>query len=267
MLPTIIPRVLLALPLSLALAGTANAEELSADQIVSRTNSASYYQGKDGRSMVTMTITAKGGSKRVRQFTVLRRNEGKAGEDQSFYLYFHKPADVSKMVFVAQKHINKDDDRWLYLSSLDLVKRIAASDKRTSFVGSDFFYEDISGRGLNEDHHTLVETSKSYYVMEHKPKKPGSVEFSSYKMWVHKKTFLPTKVEYYNKKGKKYREMRVESVKTIQGFKTVTKATMVSLDSGTSTTVEYSDVKYNLGLPANLFGERYLRRAPRKYLK
>ena len=28
---------------------------------------------------------------------------------------------------------------------LDLVKRIASTDKRSSFVGSDFTYEDISG--------------------------------------------------------------------------------------------------------------------------
>ena len=53
-----------------------------------------------------------------------------------------------------------------------MVKRIAASDKRTSFVGSDFLYEDISGRGLNEDAHELIETTEDHFVIKNTPKKP-----------------------------------------------------------------------------------------------
>ena len=239
---------------------------LSLDEIIRRTNQTAYYQGKDGRAKVTMTIRSKSGSKRVRQFTVLRRNADK-GEDQSFYLYFHKPADVSKMVFIARKHVNSEDERWLYLPGLDLVKRIGASDERTSFVGSDVFYEDVSGRNPAADNHKLVKSSKNYYVIESTPKKPDSVEFTSYKMWVHRGSFLPTKIEFYDKKGAAYRVMTVESVDTIQGFSTATKATVRSLRSGTSTTIEYSNVEYNVGLPAKVFGQRYLRRAPQKYLK
>lgn len=252
---------------TLALSSSASAKEMSADAIVQKTNAASYYQGKDGRATVTMSIFDKSGSKRTRQFTVLRRNATDGTLDQNFYVYFHKPADVSKMVFIAKKHIKGQDDRWLYLPGLDLVKRIAASDERTSFVGSDWLYEDISGRSTTADTHTLLETTKSYYVLEHKPKNAKKVEFSSYKMWVHKSTFLPTKVEYYNKKGKKYRVMTVDAVKTVEGHKTVMRATMSNLDSGTKTVIDYSKVKYDLGLPERLFTERYLRRAPQKYLK
>ncbi len=252
---------------TLALGSSASAKEMTADEVVKKTNEVSYYQGKDGRATVTMTIFDKSGSTRLRQFTVLRRNATNGTADQSFYVYFHKPADVSKMVLIAKKHISGEDDRWLYLPGLDLVKRIAASDERTSFVGSDWFYEDVSGRSTNADTHRLVETTQSYYVLEHKPKKPKRAEFSSYKMWVHKGSFLPTKVEYYNKKGKKYRVMTVDSVKTVQGYKTVMKATMSNLDAGTKTVVTYSNVKYGIGFPEKLFTERYLRRAPQKYLK
>lgn len=251
----------------MAMSSSASAKDLSADEVVQKTNEVSYYQGKDGKAKVTMTIHDKGGGKRTRQFTVLRRNATNNTLDQSFYVYFHKPADVSKMVFVAQKHIKGEDDRWLYLPGLDLVKRIAASDERTSFVGSDWTYEDVSGRSPNADTHKILETSKNYYVLEHKPKRPKSVEFSSYKMWVHRGTFLPTKVEYFNKRGKKYRVMTVDSVKDVQGYKTVMKATMSDLNAGTKTIVNYSNVKYGVGIPSKIFSERYLRRAPQKYLK
>ncbi len=101
------------------------------------------------------------------------------------------------------KNVNQEGDRWLYLPALDLVKSIAASDERTSFVGSDFFYEDVSGRGFDEDKHTLIETTENYYVVENLPKNPKSVEFASYKAWIHRKTFLPVKIVYFDKKGEK----------------------------------------------------------------
>ncbi len=252
--------------LLLALPSSASAGELSVDEIVKKTNHAAYYQGKDGRSQIKMTIIGKGGDKRVRTFTALRRNNSADDGDQKFYIYFHKPADVSKMVFIAHKKLNGADDRWLYLPGLDLVKRIAASDERTSFVGSDFYYEDVSGRNINADHHKLVETTKNFYVLEHTPKKPGSVEFASYKMWVHRTSFLATKIEYFNKQNKKYRVLTVDAVAKIQGYTVPTKATMKSLLSGTKTVIEYKN-EYDIGLPAKLFSERYLRRAPLKYLK
>ena len=251
----------------MALAPSAAAAAPSVDEIVAKTNHASYYQGKSGRAQVKMTITDKNKRKRVRQMTILRRNEGKSDGAQKFYVYFHEPADVSKTVFLVHKKIGSEDDRWLYLPGLDLVKRIAAADKRTSFVGSDFVYEDVSGRSLKADHHRLVKTTDKYYVLEHTPKAGGKVKFSRYMMYVHKGTFLPTKVEYYNRAGKKYRVMTVDSVSKIQGKPTVTKATIVDLSAGSKTVVEYRNVRYGLSLPDRIFTERYLRRMPVKYMR
>ncbi len=253
--------------LVLAFATPAAAAELTLDQIVGRTNHAAYYAGKDGRAQVKMTITDSQGRTRVREFTVMRRDDpaGDGGE-QRFYIHFHAPADVARTTFVVHKHLDRDDDRWLYLPGLDLIKRIAASDKRTSFVGSDFFYEDVSGRPVDADHHKLVRTTKSYYVLEHTPKKPAEVEFSRYEMFVHSETFLPTKVTFFDKGGKKHREMTVDAVKRISGYPTVTRATIKDHASGSQTVVEYSDVEYDVGLPAKIFTERYLRRPPARYL-
>lgn len=242
----------------------------SAQEIVEKANKVAYYQGKDGRAKVSMTITDDQGRKRYRQFTILRRNED-AGEEccgeQKLYVYFHRPADVNKMVFMVWKHIDKDDDRWLYLPALDLVKRIAASDERTSFVGSHFFYEDVSGRNINEDRHELVKTTENYFVLKSTPKDPKVVEFASYTMWIHRKTFVPVKVEYYDKKGGKYRVYEALKVDTIQGYPTITQSRMKDLRTKGETVIEYKDVRYNLGLPDNIFTERYLRHAPTKYLR
>jgi len=247
--------------------GVKNPAPLTAMDIVKKANHMSYYQGKDGRATVGMRIIDSQGRTRIRQFVILRKDEGKTDGEQKFYVYFTRPADVKKMVFMVIKHIGRDDDRWLYLPALDLVKRIAASDQRTSFVGSNFFYEDVSGRDINADSHKIVSQNKNYYVIENKPKDPGSVEFASYKSWIHKATFLPLKVEYYDAKGKVLRRYAALKVAMVAGYPTVISSVMENLQTGGKTLMSYSEVKYNIGLPDNIFTERYLRKVPRKYLR
>jgi len=243
-------------------------EAPSVDEIVKKANHVAYYQGKDGRAKVTMTIRDAQKNVRTREFTILRRDgDGKEDRDQKFYVYFHRPADVNKMAFLVWKHVGKDDDRWLYLPALDLVKRIAASDERTSFVGSDFFYEDVSGRGIEEDKHELLKTTKDFYLLKNTPIKTESVEFSYYTMWIHRKTFIPVKIEYYDKRGQKYREYTAKKVDKVDRFDTVTISSMKDIASGSETTLTYDEVKYDVDLDDDIFTARYLKRPPRRHLR
>ena len=239
---------------------------LTADEIVDKANLVSYYAGGDGRADVKMTITDRGGRTRVREMTILRKDV-EEGKDQKFFVYFHRPSDVRKMTYLVWKHVGRDDDRWLYQSALDLVKRIAGSDKRTSFVGSDFLYEDISGRGVDEDVHELIRTEDEAYVIRNTPKETGGIEFTYYDVWIDRSTFLPTKAEYYDRKEKKYRTIEALEVKDIQGHPTVTQSKASNLESGGNTVSDFTNVQYDIGIPGDVFTERYLRRAPRKWLK
>lgn len=237
----------------------------SAQSIIKKANHIAYYQGKDGRGQVSMTITDSQGRKKYRKFTILRRNESNG--NQNYYVYFNRPADVRKIAFLVLKKMNKSDNRWIYLPALSLVKRIAASDKRTSFVGSDMLYEDVSGRNIADDRHKLIKTTKDYYVLKSTPKNRGSVEFSYYKAWIHRKSFVTVKIIYYDKSGREYRIYESLKVKTIQGYPTVTKMKMRNLKTNSQTVSVISKIKYNIGLTKNIFTERYLKRPPMKYLK
>jgi len=256
------------LPFSLSLlcltllASPLSAAELSADEIVAKANQASYYAGDDGKADVTMTITADDGGTRERKFTILRLNDG--SQDQKFYVYFQSPADVRKMAYLVWKNIDRDDDRWLWLPALNLKKRIAPGDKRTSFVGSDFYYEDVSGRGLDEDIHHLVKETDAAYLIRNEPKDPGSVEFSYYLVWIDKENFLPKKAEYYNTQGQLYRQVEALRVETVDGHPTVIESKASDLKAGTSTLNSFSNISYDNGLEKNIFTERFLRRPPRE---
>lgn len=245
-------------------------QALTADEIIHKANMASYYAGDDGKSRVKMNLLSKRGKKRYRELTILRRDVVEGGQ-QKFYVYFHEPRDVSKMVLMVWKNVEKDDDRWLYIPAIDLVKRISTRDKRSSFAGSDFTYEDISGRRPENDEHTLIKeedlNGKPAYVIKNVPKDKKLVEFSYYLTWVDKETFIPLRAEYYDKREKLHRVISADEIKVIQGFPTVVRAKAENLQTGHSTVIEFEKVKYNVGIGEEIFEERFLRRPPRRWLK
>lgn len=258
-------RFLTVLLTTLVAAGVHAGPLADADEIVERANLAAYYSGADGRSEVRMIIRDSQDRQQRRQFTVLRRDIDDGG-DQQFLVVFSQPSDVRGTVFLVDKHIDRDDDRWLYLPGLDLVKRISAGDKRTSFVGAHYFYEDVSGRPASEDAHELLEVTDEHYILKHVPVDPQSVEFASYVTWIDRENFLPMKIEYTNAAGKAYRRVEVLKVEEFDGHPTVTVSRVSDLLSGGQTDMQLRHVKYDLGLPADVFTERSLRKPPRDWL-
>ncbi len=246
----------------LAAAAPARAELSNGKEVADRAAAVSYYQGEDGSADVRMEITDSQGRVREREMTILRKDRGEDLGEQQFFVYFQAPADVARTTFLVWKNPEADDDRWLYLPALDLVRRIAASDERTSFVGSHFYYEDVSGRSPGEDDHELEEVTDTYYVLRSTPKDPDAVEFDHYRSWIHKETFLPVRTEYYRADGEVYRRYEALAVETIDGFPTVVRSRMSDLDRDGSTVLEYSNVRYDRGLDADIFEERYLRNPP-----
>ena len=252
---------------ALSLSTGIHAEVLTdADEVIARADLAAYYGGADGRSEVRMIITDAQDRQQRRQFTVLRRDVEDAG-DQQFLVVFSQPSDVRNTVFLVEKHIDRDDDRWLYLPGLDLVKRISAGDKRTSFVGAHYFYEDVSGRRPSDDTHEFVETTDAFYVLRHTPIDPQSVEFTSYVTWIDRNTFLPMKIEYTNPAGNVYRRVEVFEVENVDGHPTVTTSRVSNLLTGGRTDMQFRYIQYDVGLPDSVFTERSLRNPPREWLQ
>jgi len=256
------------------LSAAAPANELDGDAVVRRANHVSFYQGDTCKGKVTLTITDSQGRVRRRELNIVRKNMPGTDRGQKYLSYFKSPADVRKMVFLVHKTVEpgQDDARWLYMPGLDLVKRIAAGDKRTSFVGSDFLYEDISGRNLGEDTHERLEDRDGFFVIRNTPKVPESVEFSRYVAYVDRETFIPMKVEYY-KGDRIYRTMEVLKVESVpagdgpQAYPTVTESRVANLATGSTTVMSFAAVRYGIPLKDAIFGERYLRRPPREVMR
>lgn len=246
------------------LAGQALAQAPSADEIMRQSNLARYYPGEDMRARVVMRLVSPGGE-RIRDMTMSRKNLDASGE-QRYFIYFNRPADVREMALLVWKVPGRDHDRWLYIPALKSVRRIVASDKHTSFVGSDFSYEDVSGRDPGDDAHKLLREEglggRAAWVIESVPKDPGSAEFSRRLSFIDKATWLSLKEEDYDARGDLARVFTADELKEVDGLWTVTKRTMRNAQSGHRTEVSFSEIRYNRKLSPDLFGERSLRAPP-----
>src|SRR4030066_477964 len=185
-------------------------------EIMEKSQQAFYYPGKDMKVDIRMELVTADGKKRIRVMTMLRWNDPKS-KDQKYFLYFREPSDVRGMTFMVWKYPLKESDRWIYVPSIDLVRRIAASDARSSFVGSDFTYEDVSGRNIAADTHTLIREEmigdRDCYLVESVPKHP--IDYVKRISWVDKIAFLPLKEEYYDVQNQLARLFTADKIEEI----------------------------------------------------
>lgn len=249
-----------------ALAEQPVAKELSATEIVNKSNIAAVYPENDGRAQARMLIVDSQDRKQQRQFVMLRKNIEKGGV-QKYFVYFTRPNDVARTSFLVNKNPAADDDRWMYLPGLDLVKRIGAGDKRTSFIGSNFLYEDISGRNIKADNFSIISQDEENWLLKAEPKNKSEVEFAYYEVQINKQTLLPMRAEYYDDKGVKYRRISAEKVQTIQNVPTIVQMRAENLRDGSYTVTQMRNIRYNENIPETVFSERSLRAAPQKWLQ
>lgn len=250
--------------------GIAKAEE-SADVIIKKAHMAAYYMGDDGGAQMLMKVYAKGSDKPIKKMFHMLRLDLEEGGRQMFFTYFMRPSDIKGTTFLVHKYIDKDDFRRLYIPASDKVIPIAGSRKQDPFMGSDFTYEDVSGRYFTKDNHKLLGSEKldgvDVFVTESIPKKKETI--AKMKAWIDKKTYIPLRVDFYNHDGKVFRVYESKGIKDIEGFPTIMERVMSSPLKGTKTIMKVNPkaVKYNIGLDESVFSERSLKNPPMKFIK
>ena len=246
----------------------------AAPEIVEKSQQVYSYSGSDMKSNVTMELITADGKKRTRVLTMLRKNEPRTA-NQKYFLYFHEPGDVRRTAFLVWKYPEKDDDRWIFIPAVNAVRRVAARDSRSSFVGSDFTYEDVSGRDVSADTHTLLREEKlgnaDCYVIQSVPK--AATDYTRKLAWIDKTTFLPLKEEYYDVQNQLARLFTADRIENVAGqggkesYPTVTKRTMKNVKRGHRTETTFTSVVYNVGLDDGIFSERSLQNPPQQWIK
>lgn len=185
-------------------------------------------------------------------------------------LVFHEPASVKNTRFLQIENEESDDDQWIYLPDLGRVRRISGGQGSDSFMGTDFTYDDLKSREIDNFEYELLreEEFNGYqtYVVEAIPKNPESEQYAKTISWITKEHYLPIKLEMYNKDSKElYKVMTVNSeIKKVDGIWTAFSATMENLDSGHSTRLYIKQrndnylLEYNKNIDNRRFTQQYL---------
>ena len=180
-----------------------------------------------------------------------------------FVIVFHRPASVQGTRFLVKENENRDDDQWIYLPALDRVRRIAASEGDQSFMGTDFTYDDLKTREVDEDTHELLREEsfggREVYVVESVPKDPDSSQYSKRVQWVAKDIWIPMKVEFYDKNEELLKVLTADELEQVQGIWTPMENIMENVQTGHSTRMTVDRIRYNEDLNPDLFSTNFLR--------
>jgi hypothetical protein len=176
---------------------------------------------------------------------------------------FTEPADIDGVGLLTKDYPGDRNDQWLYLPALDRVRRVSSGRKGGRFVGSDLFFEDLRDREVDQDKHRYIGEQKIgkllCKVLESVPVDPSSSAYTKRVSWIHPGTLIALRVDLYQgRSNEPVKRLSVKRIKRIQGFWTVLDSTMQDLESGHTTRIALSEVKYNQSVPDRIFTSQAL---------
>jgi len=238
---------------------------LSATEIMDKNFVVAKYA--DSTSESTMTLTNKSGQKRVRKTFGTSKLEPN-GIDNKRMTRFLEPTDVKGTVSMLIEHTDRDDDIWIYLPSVKKVRRLISSNKKDSFVGTDFSYGDVIGHKVKEWNHTMLKDEEvdgtPCFVIEAIPKDAtikANTGYSKRIVWIQKDNFVTLKSIAYDEAGELLKEARYKHFKEVDPVKKKWQAGILearNLQTGHSTVITIDNFKVNIGVKDDYFTTRYM---------
>jgi outer membrane lipoprotein-sorting protein len=241
------------------LPATALAEDLSAQQIADKVLENNSFGFQDAMAKLTLKLISKRGSERVRQIEI--RSLEKDDRNRTL-VRFHAPADVAGTGFLVLENQDRDDDQYLYLPALGKVKRITSSQKNQRFMGTDLTYADLESRNLRKSKLKRLPDEKvggnAAYVLEAIPEEGEDSQYSKTISWVHDVSFVPLKVEFYDKKGKLLKVLRAKRLEKKDGNWVVMDSTVKNEQSKSQTHMTIDAIDFGVKLSDAEFTQRAL---------
>jgi predicted RND superfamily exporter protein len=262
--------VALGLVAILGMPPTAQADEApSAADLMARSYAATKLTDSEGKA--TFRLRKSGGDERVR--STLTWSKLKAdGVDNMRLTRFTAPADIAGAATLTIEHSGGDDDIWIYLPASRKIRRLAASDKRDGYVGTDFSYGDVVGHRPTDWTQKLVgeETvdGAPCWVVESLPARPEIAEQSGYGRrvnWLRKDNLVAVKGEAYDEAGallKRFTASDIRLVEPAKGRWQAMKTTAENVQTGHMTEIVFEELKAGVGLEESRFTTRALEEAP-----
>jgi hypothetical protein len=218
---------------------------------------------QDSQSNVTMIIRSANGSERVRKLA-LKVLEVQDDGDKSL-MVFNEPRDVAGSAFLTYSRVNAPDDQWIYLPALKRVKRIASRNKSSSFMGSEFTYEDLSSFELEKYDFRFVSdetiAGQPCFLIEMIPLDPDS-GYSRVVAWLDQEAYRFQKIDFYDRKQRLLKSLTMYDYQLLSDrYWRAGHSEMSNIQTGKVTKMLTENQRLGVGLDAADFSQNSLKRA------
>ena len=267
--PSLPAIALAALAGSAAFAPSLRAQAPTPDPVAIMTRNFMVNRVPDSQQDITITLINQAGQQRIRRqvgWTKLQPN----GIDNRRLVRYESPADVAGTATLLVEHSGGDDDIWIYLPALGKVRRLVASNKKESFVGTDFSYGDVIGHRVADWRHTLVGEevvdSQPCVVIESVPSSDAIREQSGYsrqKHWIRKDNYVTVRSEYWDRAGQPLKLATYGDIRLIDPARSRWQSMRFeaeNLQTGHRTIIQFDRFTANVGVSDQYFSARYLER-------
>ena len=237
---------------------TDSAEDQGQD--IAKRIEASMSGWKDSQSTLEMVIRSPNG--RESHMTLQSKMlEVPDGGDKSL-LVFQRPQTVAGTLLLNHSHIKKEDEQWLYIPRSKKIQKISGKLRSSSFLGSQFSFEDMSTFKLKKFRYRLVGEKacgeEMCNILESYPVYQDTA-YSKLVSWVDSKSRIQ-KIEYYDHSGKWLKTLNLKQYEKVSGrFWKPTVSEMVNHQNGKETEIVIKDIAFDTGLSENDFDKPLVR--------
>lgn len=176
---------------------------------------------------------------------------------------FTAPAEVKGVALLIFNQTDRASDQWMWTPSIDRDRRIATQDRSTRFFGTDFSFEDLEERDVDQyDYTSLADEAvdgAACWKIRWTPKQSKSSQYTQSVVWIRQDNYAFARVEAYVK-DQIVRRLAYADIRNIQGIWTAHDLTMSDLRRGSRTRLVLEKVQYNLPFKDEDFTLQAIRR-------
>jgi hypothetical protein len=176
---------------------------------------------------------------------------------------FTSPAEVKGVALLIVNHPDRASDQWMWTPAIARDRRIALQDRSTRFFGTDFSFEDLEERDVDQFDYKLVgeETvdGAPCWKIEARPRQSKSSQYNLSRVWIRKDHYVAVQYENYIK-DQLARRLHAADVEAVQGIWTARTLEMTDLRRKSRTVLRMLKLEYNMPLTEDAFTVQALRR-------
>jgi outer membrane lipoprotein-sorting protein len=188
---------------------------------------------------------------------------GSHGDSKSV-LRFTAPPEVKGVALLVVNHPDRASDQWMWTPALERDRRIALQDRSGRFFGTDFSFEDLEERDINQFSYTLSGEDTlegvACWKLESRPKQSKISQYTSSHLWIRKDKYVITRIDHY-KKDAVARRIDYTDIENVQGIWTPRTLAVTDVVRNSRTVMKIEDLRYNLPLRDSDFTVEALRHA------